>query len=349
LSLEEKFFFSPSSYLRFLSCNQSVALRTVHRDIKVKTPQKALLGQIAHKVLEIASESSHKIEQSHWNHWFETTWKEIESDYFEKYKLTWEPNPVAPINSWKSYFKTKIAAKGLVGSRIETKFKNSEYAPNVGGDVQVYSEKFLSDENLRLHGYIDRLIVFPDHALVYDYKFGQSSLDSHEYKIQMGIYSILTTRNFGVKVQTASIIAGVGKEHAFNFQDSFLSDLEKDIARALEVIDGDSSEASPSLKNCRFCSFKPVCKDFNDSGITAENGIPLAVRGKVTMVKALTDQYVAIAMVDNSQIPAKSYDVSKVPVGHRVEIGDEIHLSGPMQFFSQASLEFKPNTILRRL
>lgn len=349
MNQEEKFFFSPSSYLRFLSCNQSVALRTVHRDIKVKTPQKALLGQIAHKVLEIASKSSHKIEQTKWNDWFEKTWSEIESDYFKKYKIDWEPNPVAPIVSWKSYFKTKIAAKGLVGSRLETKFKNSEYALDVDGDVQVYSEKFLSEQNLRLNGYIDRLIVFPDHALIYDYKFGQSSLDSHEYKIQMGIYSILTTRNFSVKVQKASIIAGVGNEYVFNFNDNYLSDLEKDLVRALEVIDGGASVASPSLKHCKFCSFKPVCKDFNESGMTAENGIPLAVKGRVTMIKGLTKEYVAIVLEDTSKTPAQSYEVSKVPVGHQVEIGDLIHLSGPMQFFSQTSIEFKPNTILWRL
>ena len=342
---EDKFFFSPTSYLRFLGCNDSVTLRTLFDSIRVKTPQKALLGQIAHKVLERASINFQEFENVNWTEWFENTWKEVELEFFETYKLEWSPNPVAPIISWRAYFKTKSAAKGLIGSRLESKFQESEYSFKANPDVKVYSEKFIRDDGLRVLGYIDRLILFSDRALLYDYKFGQSSLDSPEYKIQLAIYSILVSRKYGVPVKEAAIIAGVGKEFKFNFQNEYLSQIESDLQSAIEIVDSGISKASPSLKNCRFCSFKPVCKSFNDSGITAENGIPLFVKGRVSEVRVLSSAYIAIKVVDEAQNPTKTYDVTKVPSGYGVQVGNVVHISGPMQFFSQSSLEFKANTI----
>ena len=345
---KDKFYFSPTSYLRFLACNDSVNLRSVHKEIRVKTPQKALLGQIAHKVLDTASRDFSDIGIENWSEWFELTWREVEVEFLQAYEAEWSPSPVAPIVSWKAYFKTKSAAKSLIGSRFESSFKDSEFVYKTNAEVKVFTEKLISDDDLRVLGYVDRLVLFPDAAHVYDYKFGQSALDSPDYKIQLGIYSILTARKYGVPVKKASIIAGAGKEFTFDFESGFLSQLELDLESAIRKVDSGISKASPSLKNCRFCSFKPVCKDFNESGISAENGIPLVVKGVVTDVRELSPEYVAMRVTDETQSPSKIYDVTKVPVGYRLQIGDVVHVSGPMQFFSQTSLEFKANTILWR-
>jgi hypothetical protein len=91
-----------------------------------------------------------------------------------------------------------------------------------------------------------------------------------------------------------------------------------------------------------------VCKDFNESGISAENGIPLVVKGAVKEVRELSDQFMAISIIDETQSPSRTYEVAKVPIGYEVQSGDMVHISGPMQFFSQTSLEFKANTIFWR-
>jgi predicted RecB family nuclease len=325
-----------------------VNLRNVHRQIQIKTPQKALLGQIAHKVLDDAAKNYPEIKIESWTAWFEQTWHDVESEFFKAYEAEWSPSPVAPIVSWKAYFKTKSAAKGLIGSRLESNFKDSEFANKANPGLKVFTEKLITNENLRVLGYVDRIVLFPDGAHVYDYKFGQSALDSPDYKIQLGIYSILTTREYGVPVTKAAVIAGAGKEFSFDFESGYLSDLESSLQIAIEKVDSGTSSASPSLKNCRFCSFKPVCKDFNESGISAENGIPLVVKGVVKDVRELSDQYMAMSVTDETQYPSRIYEVTKVPIGYAVQSGDVVHISGPMQFFSQTSLEFKANTIFWR-
>lgn len=346
---KNKFFFSPTSYLRFLACNNSVTLRNLHQDIRVKTPQKALLGQIAHKVLERASIHFREFENQKWSDWFEIAWKDAETEFFEKYKSEWHPNPVAPLISWKSYFKTKNAARGLIGSSFASKIQESEFVHIANPNVKVYTEKLIVDESLSMLGYVDRLVLFSDRAHIYDYKFGQGALDSPEYKIQLGIYAILTSRKYGLPVKEAAVIAGTGKEFKFNFENGYLTQLEMNIQAAIKIVESGLSKASPSLGNCRFCSFKPVCKDFNASRITAENGIPLVVKGKVTAIRMISSEFTAISILDDSHIPSKSSDVAKVPVGYEVQIGDSVHISGPMHFFTQSNLEFKANTIFWRL
>lgn len=335
--------FSPTSYIRFSACNKTFTLRSEYPSIRVKTPQKALLGQIAHKVLEKASKSHQDLNLDNFNSVFDELWKEIEQGYFARYVKEWFPNPVPPINSWKSYFKIKVAAKGLIRARLSGP-KGEEPAFSV--DVQEFRillEEYIEDIELGIEGYVDRLVIFPDGIHVYDYKFGQSELDSPEYKIQLGLYSILASRKFGLPVKRAAVIAGGGSERAFQFQDGYLNDLQSGISEAQNVILENRPVARPSLKNCKFCSFKPVCEDFNHVRITSENGIPLVIRGEILDVVQSKVEFTTLTISDGAgETPIQ---VSKVPSGYNFKEGQHVHISGPMQFFSQSVAEAKPNTI----
>lgn len=335
--------FSPSSYIRFLACNKTFTLRSEYPSIRVKTPQKALLGQIAHKVVEKLSKIHQGLNLDNLNSVFDELWREVEQGYFDQYEKEWLPSPVPPINSWKSYFKIKVAAKGLIRARLsELKDGDSVLLFNVQG-TRFLSEEYIEDVELGIEGYVDRLVIFPDAIYVYDYKFGQSELDSPEYKIQLGLYSILASRKFGLPVKKAAVIAGGGMEYVFQFQDGFLKDLQSGISKAQMVISENRPVARPSLKNCKFCSFKPVCEEFNQAGITSESGIPLVIRGKILDVVKLNQEFTSLTISDGAG--QASIQVSKVPSGYNFKEGQQIHISGPLQFFSTSAAEAKPNTI----
>lgn len=341
--------FSPTSYLRFLACNKSVSLRNDFPEVRVKTPQKALLGQIAHKVLEVASQPHQQINSENLVERFEELWKETEEPFFARYEEEWFPSPVAQIKSWKSYFKTKIAARGLIKARLESKDETKEY-PEVRSDgTKVLTEEYIENVDLGIHGYLDRLIVFADGIHVYDYKFGQSDLDSPEYKIQLGIYSILASRKYGLPVRKAVVVAGAGREYNFDFEPGFLDNLLLGIAEAQQVISNKRAKANPSQTNCRFCSFKPVCIEFNQAAITSDNGIPLAISGEVLETHEGNQEYSTLTIRNESQVGPDIYQVSKVPSGYNFSAGDVVHVSGPMQFFSNSVVEAKANTIFWQL
>lgn len=336
---------SPSSYLRFLACNKTFSFRSEFPSIRIKTPQKAMLGQIAHKVLEQASRKYTEIDLDNLNSFFDEVWREVEEDYFDKYVKEWLPSPVPKIDSWKSYFKIKVAAKGLIKARISGANVEDAVRPLEVQGTRVLVEEYLEDGELGIEGYVDRMVVFPDGIHIYDYKFGQSELDSPEYKVQLGMYSLMASKRFGLPVKKAAVIAGGGAEHNFDFQDGYLTGLQLEISEAHKVISENRAIASPSLKNCKFCSFKPVCVDFNHAGITSENGIPLVIRGEILKVMNLSDEFMTVTISDNSNPGQAPIQVSKVPSGYDFKVGQSVHISGPMQFFSQSVAEAKPNTI----
>jgi CRISPR/Cas system-associated exonuclease Cas4 (RecB family) len=334
--------------LKFLTCNKSVSLRSEYPNIRVKTPQKALLGQIAHRVLEVASAEYRNIDPDNFSDIFEEIWKEAENEYVGKYVKEWAPNPVAQVQSWKFYFKTKVAAKGLLKARILITWARQDNSRQENNVVRILTEEYIEDQVLGIEGYVDKIVIYEDCIHIIDYKFGQSDLDSQQYKIQLGIYSILVSRKFGLPVKNASVIAGVGREHRFEFDARYLEDLLFGISEAQTILKENRAKASPSLSNCRFCSFKPVCIEFNQAELTSDNGIPLAVKGKIVSSRTINEDFDVLTIASHG--PGKQeYQVSKVPAGHGFRVGELVHLSGPMQFFSNYIVEAKPNTIFWRL
>ncbi len=311
----------------------------------MKTPQKALLGQIAHKVLEKSTEIHPNLNLDNLDSIFEEIWTEVEQYYFDRYVKEWLPSPVPQIKSWKSYFKIKVAAKGLIKNRLSISKDGVTVPPLDSQATRVLVEEYIDDVELGIQGYVDRLVIFPDAIHVYDYKFGQGDLDSPEYKLQLGLYSILAARKFGLPVKKAAVIAGGGREHAFQFQEGFLEELQAGVSDAQRVISENRPVAHPSLKNCKFCSFKPVCEDFNQAEITAENGIPLVIRGEILKVSKLNEEFVTLTVSDTKNSGQTLIQVSKVPSGYDFKEGQSVHISGPMQFFSQYVAEAKPNSI----
>jgi len=347
LNYQGKPVLSPSSYIRFSACNKTLTLRSEYPGIRVKTPQKALLGQIAHKVLERASKLMHQnLNLGNINSEFNELWNQIEKEYFDRYVTEWTPNPVPPITSWRSYFKIKMAAKGIMKAQLSGSKNATPTLLHSDHSMRTLLEEYVKDDELAIEGYIDRLVIFPDGIYIYDYKFGQSDLDSPEYKIQLGFYSILASRKFKLPVRKTSIIIGEGIEHAVEIQDSFLMDLQSDITEAQKTILENRANAKPSIKNCKFCSFKPVCEDFKLSGITLDNGIPLVVNGEILSIAKLGGEFATLTILDEASYNA--VQVSKVPSGFNFQEGQEVHISGPMQFFTQTVVEAKPNTIFWR-
>lgn len=337
--------FSPSSYIRFLACNKTFTLRSEFPNIRVKTPQKALLGQIAHKVLEKALKRHPNLNLENLDSAFDELWGEVEQSYFDRYVNEWLPSPVPQIKSWKSYFRIKVAAKGLIKIRLSSNKGGVPMPPIDSQDTRILVEEYIEDIELGIEGYVDRLVIFPDGIHVYDYKFGQGELDSPEYKIQLGIYSILAARKFGLPVKEAAVIAGGGLEHVFQFQEGFLEELQAGVSDAQRVVSENRPVAHPSLKNCKYCSFKPVCEDFNRAEISAENGIPLVIRGQILKVLKLNEEFETLTVSDTKNSGLTPIQVSKVPSGYNFKEGQTIHISGPMQFFSQSVAEAKPNSI----
>jgi RecB family exonuclease len=125
---------------------------------------------------------------------------------------------------------------------------------------------------LHVRGYVDRVDVEGDHALVRDLKTGRDHpRDGDEegptpsLDIQLGLYGLVAKRKAGEwglpkKLQAAYVYPRSGEERAFRTDHAELEEATKEwLAVAGGLLEEHSFPPTPVSGDCDFCPYAPVC------------------------------------------------------------------------------------------
>jgi len=185
----------------------------------------------------------------------------------------------------------RLAAYPLVGHGIEAKERKrllDDVASFLEHDWRLPLDRFVAverpfgieaplaveagGETLHVHGYVDRIDVEGDHALLRDLKTGNAHPrqgreegPTPERDVQLGLYAIVARKlaaSWGIpgKIQAAYAYARTGEERAFRADYAELERAAKGwLALAAHLLSDRAFPPTPRGSDCAFCPFSPVC------------------------------------------------------------------------------------------
>ena len=336
---------SPSELEVFQSCPQRFIWKF---DLEKKNRQRSnlssSLGNIAHKVLA----SVHKGALSTFTGEneelaFNEIWKKIEKEEFEKIQSQWTNTIVPQPIRWPRYFAVKTTTQYLVGIAIKSGevWKSTEVS---SGRTTSYEqpfpwvEKFLECEELSLKGIPDLVKETSDGLEIVDYKTGNVS-DSEKYSTQMHVYLMLLKKVSERKVTKLLIRDSTLQEMEVPIEQSIIIRIKKDVSTAQSYLNLQKAPANVSIENCRFCEFKNVCNEFQQSSIQ-ESSDRVFLEGEILQIHSSLDgSKVSLQLNIHKAIPLKLKDIVWISglsvkpdfsVGEIIQIMDNLHLNDSM-------------------
>jgi CRISPR-associated protein Cas4 len=332
---------SPSELEIFESCPQRFIWSFDPQKRRHQSNLPSSLGKIAHKVLAHAHKGG--FEKQHGESKesvFNNIWNAVEKEEFESIQSEW-PNTVVPQPiRWPKYFAVKTSTQYLVEKALssgEVWKKVGEY-PRVGSsssETYPWVEKFLESEKLKLKGIPDLVKESSEGLEIIDYKTGSVS-DPEAFSMQMHVYLMLVSELSNREVTRLLIRDFTLQEKEISIDQSMIRKIREVISIAEEYLAKQIAPAIATLENCRFCSFKDICNDFQVSNqqVTAE---PIFIQGKVLQIHSNMDSTkVSLQLGIQKSIPIKfegSIWISGLSirpdfvVGETVQVIDNLHLT----------------------
>jgi len=333
---------SPSELEIFRRCPQRFVWSLGEtKKTRKQTNLSSALGNIAHKVLALAHQGEfNSIKNEDFGLTFKRIWDEIESQEYKKIESEW-PNSVIPRPiRWPKYFAVKTSSMYL----IENLIKLGEVWPS----IEVLSEKrgrsekpfpwverFLASQNLKLKGIPDLVKKTSTGLEVIDYKTG-SVADANVFSMQLHIYLMLVNELSGEKVTKLLVRDFSLQETEVPIDDQMIKMIRNNVDKAEEYLITQNAPTEVSLENCRYCSFKGKCIDFQNSK-SLEPSEPIFLEGQILQIHSSEDaSRVSLQLEIRKAIPINFGGIiwisglsfkPNLSNGDFVQISENLHLS----------------------
>lgn len=348
---------SASLYNKFLACpkNADLSLNQEFRHLN-RTSLRAALGNVSHKLAEESMGLSLALSTEQISSWFESNWESFIQEEYESLLRQWSPNLVPKPNSWAGYFATRSAIKTLV-------MKNSRLLPS---KVVIHSgaslgptqfkkmnakrlelpliEQYLESEDLGIVGKPDYVFFEGDTATIYDYKFGRDQIDLEKHKLQMHFYALLVQSLLEVRVGKMAIVASVNKVWEIPIDLQYLGELEKEILRIREALLTHKVAAMPSVNNCMFCPYKPICEPFKLAKIETYPGRPMTIIGSISALRNIDIDRQEVRITTGIGGLTREVVIVGVPGGYELEVGSSVCISDGLQYRDENYIGFGWNS-----
>jgi len=332
---------SPSELEIFENCPQRFIWSLDPNKKRHRGNLSSSLGKIAHQVLASAHKGGferHNAENR--ESIFHEIWEAIEKVEFESIQSDW-PNTIVPRpNRWPKYFAIKTSTQYLVETALSLgevwkKAGDSSRPFSASNDSFPWVEKFLESEILKLKGIPDLVKESSTGLEIVDYKTGNVA-DPETFSMQMHIYLMLVSEISNREVTRLLIRDFTLQEKEIQIDQAMILKIKKSILSAEGFLAKQIAPAKVTLENCRFCNFKDVCKDFQNSNlqVTAE---PIFVEGEVLQIQSNADSSkVSVQLRVQKSIPITlegSVWISSLSVkpdfviGETVQVMDNLHLT----------------------
>ena len=290
-------FWSPSRLNLLSSCRLRAAY-SLDRSISAKFRKGntfSALGVAAHNLTEMVWKNQFNAvsEADIFSH-LTSVWIDLVDAEYKRLLEEWSPAVVPLPRDWPFYAITQVRTINRVSEEFRT--KRARGRGNANGSVRV--ERLIRDQENKLEGKPDLLIVTGSGFYVLDLKTGyslNSISDNHRRQLLIYAHLVSTTTNeplLGIGVVTASGET-IWAEEDLEDASLMLNEVRSDISDFKAKVDDSNFEdlANPSPDNCRYCPFRGVCRSYwND--VSPEWLDQRGVMGKV--VNAIDDMTLTI-------------------------------------------------------
>ena len=330
---------SPSELQIFESCPQRFIWSLDPEKRRHKRNLPSSLGKIAHKVLAIAHTGGfEKRSTLTQDSLFENIWSKVENEEFESIQSDW-PNTVVPHPiRWPKYFAIKSSTQYLVEKAMSSGevWRKAADFQRIGSTPNSFPwvERFLESEKLKLKGIPDLVKETATGLEIIDYKTGNVK-DPGIYSMQMHIYLMLVNELSSREVTKLVIRDFTLQEKEISIDESMLIRVREAIESAEEYLTKQIAPRKATLENCRFCNFKDICSDFQNSSLepTAE---PIFIQGEILQIHSnANSSKVSLQLLIQRSIPIHlegSLWVSGLSVKPDFVIGDIVQVMDNLHF-----------------
>ena len=223
-----------------------------------------LRGNALHSTLEeffnldisILSEGSYEIELTIISH--EVFRKEWENRIEEINNIGLEPAKLAffkkesedMLNTWLKAFFKKLGIE-----MKERSFKDAFER------LRPQTELYFESQKYQVRGYIDAIHEIEGQITLMDYKTSKKDSMTEEYKLQLGIYSLLYYEKFGKVPDRVGLDLLRHGERIIDVDDALVERAKKETLAMVERTSSDDKETYPMQESrlCYWCDFKKFC------------------------------------------------------------------------------------------
>lgn len=311
------------------------------------------LGNIAHRVLALAHQGEFNlVNNEDFELTFKKIWDEIESEEYKKIESEW-PNSVVPKPiRWPKYFAVKSSSMYLIENLIKSGevWSSIEVLSDKRGTSEKpfpWVERFLVSPNLKLKGIPDLVKKTSTGLEVIDYKTG-SVVDANVFSMQLHIYLMLVNELSGEKVTKLLVRDFSLQETEVPIDDQMIKTIRNNIEKAEEYLITQTAPTEVSLENCRYCSFKGECIDFQSSKLL-ETSEPIFLEGQILQIHSSEDSSrVSLQLEIRKAIPIKFGGTiwisglsfrPNLSNGDFVQVSENLHLSDSLNVIGSWNTE----------
>jgi len=332
---------SPSELEIFESCPQRFIWSLDPEKKRHQSNLPSSLGKIAHKVLASAHKGGfEKMNDENRESLFDEIWNTVEKEEFESIKSEW-PNTVVPEPiRWPKYFAVKTSTQYLVEKALgsgEVWKKIGDPSKQISASYASYPwvERYLESEKLKLKGIPDLVKESSTGLEIVDYKTGNVT-DPETFSMQMHIYLMLVRELSNREVTRLVIRDFTLQEKEISIDQIMIIKIQEAIRSAEAYLVKQIAPAKASIENCRFCSFKDICNDFQISSLQAK-AEPIFLQGEILQIHSNADSSkVSLQLQIQKAIPVSPDGVvwisglslkPEFSIGEIVQVMENLHLS----------------------
>lgn len=254
-------YLSPSDYFNSeTSCYlQLLSKRNIPPEGKTPSHYKAILGTIAHKLLELSRKGVITNRRD-----FKAKWKELIAVQEERLKSLYPTLQNCSISDFELCNKTWSIANSLIGS-----YSNGIPIPS-GNSSPFGAEKRVQLDGI-IKGSIDLVRPFEDGAEIIDYKTGsvinEEGMIKDSYRLQLNLYAALFEATYDIPVKKLTISAINGTDYDVPKEvinaSNLMSEAQSILTKINSLLDtADVSTLCNYSENCRFCNIRHLCPSF---------------------------------------------------------------------------------------
>lgn len=331
---------SPTLLEHFLACKKRLEFRLSPETRSLdRMGTKAAVGSVVHIAIEKMFSGQP----------FETAWNSAVDEVTRKLQATWAPAVTPSPENWETYqlSKARIAVRAKNGEFIGKKHKENENEPgrnfiNNSDKSSTRLTKFngplpwvevsLFDSELGLRGIPDQVIEINGELTVVDHKTGLGQEEPTEKQIrQLLFYAWLVKVNLGRMPKKGEIRTSNNVSHQVEISERAVEEVITKACEARESfmtfsVGVHRMAATPSEKNCSWCSFRPACQDFLNE-VHSDWKTPPVVRGKLVGVERQNQNYVIDIDIEYPKWLGQNLRIVNIPLEAKPEIGSMISVA----------------------
>lgn len=322
----------------------------------------AILGTVAHQVLEEAGREDGFVAAERWTRRIATLNKELYQSWLDSRLV-----PLERLVPQYEVLKLRTCTRAQKIAAAVTKQRSGRHVPGIGFEIWVESK------DKSVGGWIDSVRQSRAGIELGDFKSG-GLFEQHDstrrgelkkdHQAQLKLYAALYFQTYGVWPSTIQIIPLAGAALDVPFTQAECKDLLEEATQTLTSLNasishqetvGPESFASPSPQNCRFCGYRPVCWRYQEeigSGVQTD-GWPKDAVGRVWDINVLSSSRVNLRVCGEGgteyTFRALSSLIERNPSLREIQRGDRVGIFNAQTSANRLEFSESVSTVLYKL